>query len=460
VKPPAAVDALVVGGGLGGLVCATALVRAGWRVTLLEAALTPGGYCQTHEREGYRFERGPQTYRIPEDGAFARALTWAGLRGEVVATDPSAKERFLLRHGELHSVPRGLRHVLSVGGVLRLMSEPLRAARSVTGSESVAGFARRRLGPEAARVLVDAFVSGVFAGDPERLELRSAFPALARAEADHGGIVRARLADAFPQRSMGSFARGMGSLTASLAEDLGPTLRLGRRVQGFAPPALACGWIASAIDPEGHEELHEASHLVLATPGFVSAQLLAPLDPHLGILLEGIHYANVAVVSLGYERSAFRRGPPQGFGFLAPHCEGLRSLGCIYASSLFPEAAPEGKVGLRVLVGGTRDPGAVDLRSDELVDRVRADIEPLLGITRAPELTWVQRHRRAIPQYERGHAARLRAIDQRLTYWPRLALTGGAYRGVGVSDVAEDALAVASHWVGAPAEPVPALSLQ
>ena len=154
----------------------------------------------------------------------------------------------------------------------------------------------------------------------------------------------------------------------------------------------------------------------------------------------------MAVVSLGFDPSAFPEGPPEGFGFLVPRSEGRRILGCIYASSLFADSAPEGKVALRVLIGGARDPGAVELSEAELLETALRELTQILGLahgpgeTAIPEVHRVLRLRRAIPQYLPGHAARVQAIEEAVKGHPGLVLVGNAYRGVSLSDTIADAL--------------------
>lgn len=423
----------MVGAGPAGLAAATALARADQPVTVLEARPQAGGWCRTINREGFAFEAGPQSWRTPPGGALDELIAWAGLKSEVRPPSETANRRFVLRRGRLHALPSALPRLLGPRPLLRAMSEVLRPGRP-RERETVAAFVRRRFGPELAP-LCDAFVSGVFAGDSEQLELASAFPALARAEAEFGSVIRAQQAGGFPPREIGGLRGGLGQLSEALAEDLGPHLRCGFPVEGLLPAGESLPWQLFA----GGERF-EAERLVLALPSYAAAKLLAPHDPLLGGLLRGIPYAPVAVVSLGFDASAFKEGPPAGFGFLVPRCEGRRLLGCIYVSSLFPDLAPAGKVSLRVLLGGAQDPGAVELSAEVLLETTLREVREILAIREAPQVHHVARLRRAIPQYLPGHGDRVRAIEVATSRWPNLVLIGNAYRGVSLSDTVADAV--------------------
>lgn len=444
---------IVVGAGPGGLAAATAIARAELPLTVLEAQERAGGWCQTLRLEGYSFEVGPQTWRAPPGGPLEQVIRWAGLEAEVRPPSEVAKRRFVLRGGALHPVPRALPRLLGPRPLLRFLCEAIRPGRP-RPRETVGAFLRRRFGP-GITPFGDAFVSGVFAGDPERLELASAFPALARAEEVFGSVIRAARSGGFPPREIAGLRGGLGALSEALAEDLGPLLRCGRRVQGLLPSTRrdardeALPWQVFA-----GEERFEAERLVLGVPAYAAADLLAPHDPHLGGLLRGIPYADVAVVSLGFDAGAFPAGAPEGFGFLVPRSEGQRILGCIYASSLFPDLAPSGKVALRVLLGGSRDPGAVELSEADLSETAIRELTRILGLSPGaltPEVQHVSRLRRAIPQYLPGHAARVQAIEEAVRRHPGLALVGNAYRGVSLSDTIADALAQVAPFLPEPA---------
>jgi len=431
---------VIVGAGLAGLVAGYRLrrTRPDVDVVAVDAAAAPGGKVRTDVVDGYRIEHGPQAYQDEEGGPLGRLVADLGLEGEVVKARPEAAIRYLVRNGRLVRIPQdplrlALSPLLSFDGFVRLAREPFVPGRPAGAPpESVAAWARRRVGREAASRLVDAMVAGVFAGDPARLELESAFPRIHELEMRYGGMVRGLLAGGMKRRGLATFRAGLGALPAALARALGPALRLRARAVRLGPEGGA--W---RVTLEGGEAIAAAT-VILASPALATERLVKPLDAPLARLLDGIEHADVAAVSLGYDVAAFPAGTPQGFGFLAPQEAGLRTLGCLYPSSAFPGAAPPGKVQLRALVGGARDPAAAALPDDDLVALVRREVEPLVGpLARPPEHVRIHRHPRGIPQYTLGHGARLAAIDARLRALPPgLVLAGSGYRGISLSDVA------------------------
>jgi oxygen-dependent protoporphyrinogen oxidase len=436
------VDVAVVGGGVAGLACADRVRLLGAVPLVLERdAARAGGKVRTDERSGgFLVEWGPQTvFGEPELVALAARLRLAPLE-----QPKNERARFLVREGQLRS---GL-GALSARGLLRALWGFVRRGAPPGEDETVDAYARRRFGEEAARRLFDALVAGTFAGDARRLSYASA---LARFGRRRGRLI--------------TFEGGLEALPRALAASLGDAVRLGaeavalERGPGAPPPSPggpdlgrargeedAAPFRGALAEPRGAPprwvvrlasgERIGARAVVVATPAYEAAALLAPLDAPLGAELAAIPYGDVTALALGYDARAFPRGVPRGFGFLAPSEEGLPILGCLYCK------APPGKVLLRVMMRGLA-------AEDAALAAARTTLARLLGATGEPTMVDVIRHARGIPQYEVGHAARLRAIDARLAALPGLFLAGNAYRGIAVPDVVSDARRVAERAVGA-----------
>jgi oxygen-dependent protoporphyrinogen oxidase len=181
----------------------------------------------------------------------------------------------------------------------------------------------------------------------------------------------------------------------------------------------------------GTGEVLHADGLILATPAFVSASLLTEADAELASALARIPYASTATVSLAYRTSDLPR-PLDGYGYVIPRREGRQALACTWTSTKFPHRAPEGCALLRVFVG--RAGQDLPWTESELLSLARRELELTLGITASPLFHRVFMWENAMPQYNLGHPALLKAIESRLESHPRLALAGNGYRGIGIPD--------------------------
>jgi oxygen-dependent protoporphyrinogen oxidase len=456
----------VIGAGPSGLAVAWEIVaRARARevavqVDVYERAPRPGGNVWTDVVDGYRVEQGPEGF-LDSAPRTIEIATELGLADRLVSASEAAHRRFLYVNGRLHPVPTGplafLRSgILSAPGRLRVLAEPFRPA-GTEQDESVLSFATRRMGGEAARRLVGAMVAGIHAGDPAALSMPAAFPQLAAMERAHGSLSRALIASrreakrtgrraggpAGPAGTLTSFAGGLRDLIEAFERALGPRLHLGDEAREAR--WTGDGW---RVAIGGKDEVFD--RLVVTTPPWHAATLVEDADPELATPLYHIPWAPVTAVALGFAASELKGVNLAGFGFLVPAGQGVRVLGCLWSSSIFPGRAPQGRVLLRTLVGGARDPGAAEYDDEALLDLVRYDLARTMGIDATPELVRIYRHPRAIPQYTLGHLQRLRAVRQRLERLPGLLLHGNGYRGVALNDslrlageIAESALAAA-----------------
>jgi oxygen-dependent protoporphyrinogen oxidase len=102
------------------------------------------------------------------------------------------------------------------------------------------------------------------------------------------------------------------------------------------------------------------------------------------------------------------------------------------------------------MVGGARSPELALLPDEQLISRVRSDLQDILGLRAEPDFIRIFRWKRAIPQYLVGHAARLDAIEKELRHHPGLVLTGNAFRGVSLNDCVVNALKTAEKLLPQP----------
>jgi oxygen-dependent protoporphyrinogen oxidase len=444
------VPALVVGGGISGLVCAYTLRKVGIDAEIIEASPRPGGVIQSITRDGFLLELGPQS--------FAGTAALRRLCNELRITDqllqaPSRAPRYVLVDGALQPVPLNppaffMSPLIGAATKWTLVRDAFGRSAPPEPDESVAAFIRRKFSAQLLDRLVGPFVSGIYAGDPERLSLRSAFPQLFEAEKSSGGIIRGMLRLAKARKgprvrpTLLTFREGNETLVRALSNKLGTALRTQRIVINISVRNDRSFDVR--VENGSQRESVSTKSLVFATPTNATGKLLGQLESQFESLLTPIEYAAVAVVSLGYRKSDVGHSL-KGFGFLVPRSAGLRVLGTVWNSSLFPGRAPEGHALLTSFVGGATDPLATKLKPEEVGNLVHREISPLLSIKGRPAFSNVTIWPRALPQYNLGHGGRLARIEQLRAQFPGIWLAGNYLRGPAIGSCVDQALAVAEE---------------
>ncbi|MDD2708521.1 MAG: protoporphyrinogen oxidase [Verrucomicrobiae bacterium] len=422
---------IVIGAGVSGLAAAVTLRRRGIDPLVLEAQSHVGGASHSESQSGYLVESGPNTMLLsnPDTAAF---LKENDLLDKTLDAAPQAKNRFVVRNGKPLALPTSpfdffQNPVLSWPAKLRLCLEPF-IPRGNDSDETLADFVRRRMGTEPLRELVGPFVSGVYAGDPERLIVRHALPKLYRLEQDYGSLILGSIrkgGGSGPKGRLVSWAGGYSELTASLASQLGDRIRLScpvqtlrRKTDGF-----------ELETPTG--PLH-AKQVIVATDAAHASRLVSPLIPETSAL-EHIHHPPLLVLHLGFPRSQVSH-PLNGFGVLISRARGLRTLGALFSSTLFPHRAPEGQVLLTAFIGGAYDLGVLELDDSDALRVAMDDLSPLLGLRGQPSFHRITRWPQAIPQYEIDHPKTIAACEKAEAALPGLYLLGNYRGGISSAD--------------------------
>lgn len=464
----------VIGGGISGLSTAYALheraAAAGIpiRCTVVDAASVWGGKIVTHRVGDLVTEAGPDSF-LSQKPAGLDLCDKLGLADQLINTNETSKRACVFSRGRLHELPEGLvvivpsqlgpflrSGLLSWTGLARMGLDLVVPTKRPPGDESLAEFFRRRVGRQAFERMLEPLMAGIYAGDAEQMSVQATFPRFVELEQQYGSVIRGMMTARKVDSSMPSgrkrtmfvsLKNGLSDLVAALVHrltDQGVALRGGcavdaLRVRSHQPAR----WMYDVILNDG--SALSVDSLVLATPAYVSAELVRPLTPIAGGLLEMIPYASTATIAMAYPRAL--SGAVEGFGFVVPRAEGRDLIAATWTSLKWPHRAPPDQLLVRCYVGGVGREAILQLDDQALVARVRTELATICGVTAEPGFVEVNRWMNAMPQYTLGHLERLNQIEGALSRYGGLILTGAGYRGVGIPDCIRDGAVAAERVV-------------
>jgi oxygen-dependent protoporphyrinogen oxidase len=443
-------DVAVIGAGVSGLAAAYELRKRNCSVVVLEREQRPGGVIVSERVGEFVIDAGPDALLVQKPAAVA-LCNELGLGDRLIPTK-IPRTAFVLRDGHLHALPGAsilgfptrlkplfTSTLFGLPAKLRIAAELVIPRVHTTDDESIAGFVRRRFGPEAVTYIAEPLLAGIHAGDVERLSMRALFPRLVEAEARAGSVIRAFRREPRPLSSEGvfrSFPNGLAELIDGL-------------IKAVPRESVRCGSNVTGIDEGDGFTIHVAGKpsirvraVILAIPAFAAAELLRPLDVDLSAACGSIRYLSTATVVFAFPRDAVRHNL-KGTGFVVPRAEGISITAGAWISSKWPQRAPEGQVLLRAFLGGARDPNVLSKTDTELTSAALGDLTTILGIRGLPSMTRVYRWNRSSPQQEVGHGELMRRIDARLAAHSGLFVSAAGFRGVGIPDSIADARSTA-----------------
>lgn len=326
--------------------------------------------------------------------------------------------------------------------------------------ESVSGFFQRHFGKEVVDYLIDPFVAGTCGGDPDSLSMHLSFPDLWNLEKRFGsvivGAIRSKLSpikekkqgpprtsvNKKRQRGSFSFLGGMQTLTDAICKNLKEDeLRLNSRVLELScscsGDSAIDSWSIFSASPHKRQAEEESFDAVIMTAPLCdvkSMKIAKKGNPFLLNFIPEVDYVPLSVVITTFKKESVKH-PLEGFGVLVPSQEqkhGLKTLGTLFSSMMFPDRAPNNVHLYTTFVGGSRNRELAKASRTELKEIVTSDLKQLLGAEGEPtyvnHLCWSK----AFPLYGHNYDSVLDAIDKMEKSLPGLFYAGNHKGGLSV----------------------------
>eukprot|EP00002_Diphylleia_rotans_P012610 TRINITY_DN2467_c0_g1_i1.p1 TRINITY_DN2467_c0_g1~~TRINITY_DN2467_c0_g1_i1.p1 ORF type:complete len:355 (+),score=89.57 TRINITY_DN2467_c0_g1_i1:384-1448(+) len=336
--------------------------------------------------------------------------------------------------------------ILSFLGKLRMFREPFVPVRNQNNDEdeSIASFIERRFGREMLDYMINPFIAGVYAGNPNALSTRLCFPDLVRWEQESKSVMRGALKQAQqpkkdkPPYGIFSFEDGMQTLIDAMEKGLEENLSLGCNVESINK-AENGEWCISGTTSHGEKFEQKADSVIFTAPQHTFPRLMMGAND-----VPTAEYPPLAVMLLGFKKTQIAH-KLDGFGMLSPQVENRKILGCIFSSSIFPNRAPEGYSMLTCFIGGSRNPELATLEESALKEIVLGELQALLGVSGDPVFVHTNRWNQSIPQYHLTYSKILDKMDNVAKENPGLFFAGNYYKGVAVGDAFTSGIVAAQN---------------
>lgn len=435
----------ILGAGISGLAAAHWLNKDGFDVKILEAKSEPGGAMETSNENGFLIDFGPNS-GLDTTPLIRQLVDDVGLSDEIIYASEVSNKRYILRDNKLHPLPMNpisliKSKLFSAKGKFRLLGEPFVGKSDDGYYQSIAQFVSRRLGQDFLDYAIDPFVSGVFAGDPYKLSVKSAFPKLYRLEELYGGLVKGMIKGARERKKraeeskqsakMFSFINGMQSFPMAIAKKLEGKILFESRVKSIKRRVhrdeLENGKWEISFEKDGKIQEIISDYILSTIPAYDASKIFSDLDHEFNKHAEDIFYPPVMVLYLGFNKKDIGL-PLDGFGFLIPSKEKKNFLGALWSSVIFPNRCDDDKSAFTIFVGGARSHKFIDSEKNVIIEKVLSEFKDIMNIKADPVLIKEKLWIKAIPQYNLGYIEHEKYFDK-FEKENQGVFLGGNYRG-------------------------------
>ncbi|KAD4586593.1 hypothetical protein R6Q59_035055 [Mikania micrantha] len=449
----------VVGAGVSGCAAAYKLKLHGLNVTVFEADGRVGGKLRSISQDGLVWDEGANTMTESEADV-SSLIDELGLRDKQ-QFPISQHKRYIVRNGKPILIPSNpialiRSSLLSTQSKFQILLEPFlwKKSKPSDSLESVGEFFQRHFGKEVVEYLIDPVIAGTSGGDPESLSMRHAFPELWDLERRFGSVISGAFlsmvsskggnknpsGNSKRRRGSFSFLGGMQTLTDALCKDIGHhELNLHSKVleMSYSCKDKAAGnWSIYCAPDKNKQFQHSFDAVIMTAPvGNVKEMKITKTgSPFLLNFLPDVSYMPVSVIISTFKKENVKQ-PLEGFGVLVPAKEqgnGLKTLGTLFSSMMFPDRASEDLYLYTTFVGGSRNKELAKVSRNELKQLVTSDLRQLLGVEGEPKFLTHYYWSKAFPLYGRDYGSVIEAIEKMEKELPGYFYAGNHKGGLSV----------------------------
>jgi len=442
-------EIVIIGAGISGLTLLHSLKQkfkdeTQVTINLYEKNDHPGGTIQSVQNNQCIFETGPNGF-LDSKSETLQLVEELELAERLIDSSEESAIRYIYRKGKIKRLPTNPKSLLfspllTPLDKFRALKEK-QIPKGTDPDETVYDFAKRRFGEKVAQVFFDPLVSGIYAGDAQKVNLKAAFPQIYQLEQEYGSLIEAGMVKKRERKNdnskptfggkLKSFQEGMYQIVHTFYTKHQDSIHLNTEIKSIT---MTYGqYVLHTKDSH-----FTANELFLSTPAYSASTLLENIDKEIVTTLDRINYAPVAVVGLVYPKNIFKN-IPVGFGYLVPSTEFTEILGVLFESQIFTNRCPSDQIMFRLMIGGMKNQGIINKSEAELVEIAINEINKVFNTEERLKNIFVKSWAKAIPQYDQDYVEVQKSLSLQLKNHPGLHLVANYRNGVSFNDCVKNA---------------------
>ncbi len=442
----------IVGAGITGLSAMHYLLKDSTDLTvdLYEASDRAGGKVNTHIRDGYTIELGPESY-------LARKEVMTELAEEVGLSDTLVRNQtgqaYIYAKNKLSPVPKGTMlgvpmelspllttDLVSWTGKLRAGLDFLKPAMPLYKDISVGEFFRARFGNDLLEHMIEPLLAGVYGTDIDKLSLMSTYPNFKETEQEYGSLMKGLMAEKkdkpkAPKTKTGAFLQFKDGLQSFIDRLVNENEKRGGQIH-FNFDVTAIEKTADGYELTADGGTHHYDEVIVTAPHFQYKRWFKDKEFE---YFKHMEATSVATVVMAFDAEQVKN-TIEGTGFVISRNMDTSITACTWTNKKWEHSTPEGKALLRAYVGRPGDFIIHEKSDEDIVRLAREDLDKIMDLDGEPEFTIVTRMMNAMPNYFVGHKYIIDEIQEYAAEnYPGLHLIGASHYAVGLPDCVQTA---------------------